>query len=104
MERAFGPEGERLYIISVVDAQSISRVTLSSTPIQASVTKTLVPPEEMNGSGMPLVGSSASTTLMLKKAWMRMAVVRPSRGVPRLRLSHSRPPRISGMRYRSEID
>ena len=34
----------------------------------ASVKKSEVPPEEMKGSGIPLVGSSESTTLMLKKA------------------------------------
>ena len=43
----------------------------------ASVKKSDVPPEEMSGSGMPLVGSSESTTLMLKKACSRMAVVMP---------------------------
>jgi len=37
-------------------------------PMLARVKNRLVPPEEMNGSGMPLVGSSERTTLMLKKA------------------------------------
>ncbi len=43
----------------------------------ARVKKRLVPPEEMKGNGIPLVGSSESTTLMLKKAWRRIAVVIP---------------------------
>ena len=43
----------------------------------ARVTKTEVPPEEISGSGIPLVGTSASTTLMLKKACSRIAVVMP---------------------------
>ena len=34
----------------------------------ARVINTLVPPDEMNGSGIPFVGSSASTTEMLKNA------------------------------------
>ena len=43
----------------------------------ASVQKSEVPPEEIKGSGMPLVGTRESTTLMLKKAWRRMLVVMP---------------------------
>lgn len=43
----------------------------------AKVKKRLVPPLEMKGSGIPLVGRRESTTLMLKKAWSRMAVVMP---------------------------
>ena len=35
------------------------------------------PPELTNGSGMPLVGSRPSTTLMLKNAWNATIVVRP---------------------------
>ena len=34
----------------------------------ARVKKRLVPPEEMKGSGIPLVGRRERTTLMLKKA------------------------------------
>ena len=41
---------------------------LSKMPIPANLKKRLVPPEEMNGSGIPLVGRSERTTLMLKKA------------------------------------
>ena len=43
----------------------------------ASVKNRDVPPEEMNGSVMPLVGTSASTTLMLKNAWIRIVAVMP---------------------------
>ena len=43
----------------------------------ANVKKSEVPPEEMKGSGIPLVGRSERTTLMLKKACSRMAVVMP---------------------------
>ena len=43
----------------------------------ASVTKTEVPPEEISGSGIPLAGTSESSTLMLKKAWRTMGEVRP---------------------------
>ncbi len=46
-------------------------------PIPARVKKRLVPPEEMKGRGIPLVGRRERTTLMLKKAWSRMAVVMP---------------------------
>ena len=35
------------------------------------------PPALTNGSGMPLVGSSPSTTLMLKNAWNAIIVVNP---------------------------
>jgi hypothetical protein len=55
----------------------MSRVMLRRTPMQARVTKSEVPPKEMKGSVMPLVGSRATTTLMLKNAWMRTALVRP---------------------------
>ena len=36
------------------------------------------PPKLTNGSGMPLVGSNPSTTLMLKNAWIATMAVRPS--------------------------
>ena len=41
---------------------------LSRTPMVQRVMKIEVPPEEINGSGMPLVGTRLRTTLMLKKA------------------------------------
>ena len=42
------------------------------------------PPELTNGSGMPFVGSSPSTTLMLKNAWNATIVVRPiARNAPK---------------------
>jgi hypothetical protein len=37
-------------------------------PMPERVKKRLVPPEEMKGRGIPLVGSNERTTLMLKKA------------------------------------
>ena len=43
----------------------------------ASVQNNEVPPDEMSGSGIPLVGTRESTTLMLKKACSRMLVVMP---------------------------
>ena len=49
----------------------------SKTPMLASVMNTAVPPDEMKGSGMPFVGTSANTTEMLKNAWIRIMVVRP---------------------------
>ena len=49
----------------------------NSTPIPARVKKSEVPPKEMNGSVIPLVGTSAMATLMLKKAWISTAEVSP---------------------------
>ena len=49
----------------------------NSTPIPARVKKSEVPPKEMNGSVIPLVGTSAMATLMLKKAWINTALVSP---------------------------
>ena len=49
----------------------------SSTPIEVRVTKSEVPPEEISGNGIPLVGTSDSTTLMLKNACKRIALVIP---------------------------
>ena len=57
--------------------QSISRVIFNSTPMQARVTKMLVPPEEIIGSGKPLVGNRARTTLILKNACTSTIVVNP---------------------------
>ena len=45
--------------------------------MDASVKNSEVPPEEISGSGMPFVGTSESTTLMLKNACSRMVVVMP---------------------------
>ena len=45
--------------------------------MEARVKKSEVPPEEINGSGMPLAGSSESTTLILKKACSRIVAVMP---------------------------
>ena len=49
-----------------------------STPTAKSVGTSDEPPYEMNGSGMPFVGSSASTTLMLKSACATMPVTMPT--------------------------
>jgi hypothetical protein len=46
-------------------------------PMLARVKKRLVPPEEMKGNGIPLVGRSERTTEMLKKACSKIAVVMP---------------------------
>ena len=43
----------------------------------ARVKNSDVPPEEMSGSGIPLVGTSDSTTLILKNACSRIATVMP---------------------------
>src|SRR5580658_5604610 len=56
---------------------SALRLMLSRMPMLARVQKSEVPPEEMSGRGMPLAGTSDSTTLMLKKACKRIAVERP---------------------------
>src|SRR4030095_1405202 len=50
---------------------------LSNTPTAASVGTKDDPPYEMNGSGMPLVGTSDRTTLILKRAWVTIAVTKP---------------------------
>src|ERR1700722_12970930 len=52
-------------LFPILSSQSMSRVMLSRTPMLAKVTKSEVPPKEMKGSVMPLVGSRATTTLML---------------------------------------
>ena len=36
------------------------------------------PPAETNGSGMPVTGSSPTTTAMLMKAWMQIQPVTPA--------------------------
>ena len=59
-------------------AQSPCCDTLSTRPTPKSVNTSDEPPALMNGSGMPLVGSSPSTTLMLMNAWSTMASVRPA--------------------------
>src|ERR1017187_4927218 len=50
---------------------------LRRTPMLAKVQNSEVPPEEIKGKGIPLVGTRESTTRMLKKAWSRMLVVMP---------------------------
>ncbi len=46
--------------------------------MDASVMNSDVPPEEINGSGIPFVGTSDSTTLMLKNAWIKIVAVIPT--------------------------
>ena len=43
----------------------------------AKVKNREVPPEEISGRGIPFVGTSESTTLMLKNACRRIVVVMP---------------------------
>jgi hypothetical protein len=57
---------------------SVCWLTFNNTPTLASITNKLDPPYEIKGSGMPLVGSKASTTLMLKKACTTIMVVTPT--------------------------
>src|SRR6187402_2023902 len=49
-----------------------------STPTQSRLTSSDDPPLLSSGSGMPLVGSSPSTTLMLTNAWATIIVVIPT--------------------------
>jgi len=58
---------ETVWMVQMRD-QSAFLVMLSRMPMLASVQKMDVPPKEMSGRGIPLVGTSESTTLMLKKA------------------------------------
>ena len=57
---------------------SAFRVMFSRMPMLASVTNTEVPPDDISGSGIHLVGTSDNTTLMLKKACSTMVVVMPN--------------------------
>jgi hypothetical protein len=51
--------------------------TLSSIAIPIMLMSSDDPPALTNGSGMPLVGSRPSTTLMLSEAWKTIIVVSP---------------------------
>src|SRR5688572_7510628 len=51
--------------------------TFSRMPTAASVGTIDDPPYEMNGSGIPFVGTNESTTLILKSAWATMLVTIP---------------------------
>jgi len=53
-------------------------------PTAAKLMTRLEPPALTNGSGMPFVGTSPSTTLMLKSAWTAIIVVSPiARNAPK---------------------
>jgi len=50
----------------------------SSTPAAAKLTRSDEPPALMNGSVMPVIGTSVTTTPMLMKAWMQSQAVMPA--------------------------
>jgi hypothetical protein len=50
----------------------------SSTPAAAKLTSSDEPPALMNGSVMPVTGSSATTTAMLMNAWKHSHAVIPA--------------------------
>ncbi len=55
----------------------VSRLIESRIPIAARLMVSADPPALMNGSGMPVTGRSAVTTIMLTKAWAMSHVVMP---------------------------
>ena len=80
---------------------SARRLMLSRMPMLASVQNSDVPPCEISGSGMPLLGTSDSTTLMLKKACSRIVVVMP-KATSRAKGSCSGRPRAARARRRRQ--
>ncbi len=58
-------------------------------PTAAKLITSDEPPALMNGSEMPVIGSRATTTPMLMKAWTHSQAVMPVA---------SRPPKVSGAR------
>jgi hypothetical protein len=68
---------------------TVSREIDSSTPAAAKLTSSDEPPALMNGSVMPVTGSSATTTAMLMNAWKHSQAVIPAA---------SRAPKVSGAR------
>ena len=60
-----------------------------STPAAAKLTSSEEPPALMNGSVMPVTGSSATTTAMFTNAWKHSQAVIPAA---------SRAPNVSGAR------
>lgn len=56
-------------------------------PTAARLMVSAEPPALMNGSGMPVTGRSAVTTIMLTRAWTASQVVMPQA---------SRPEKVSG--------
>ena len=55
----------------------VSRLIDSRMPTAARLMVSAEPPALMKGSGMPVTGISAVTTIMLTQAWTRSHVVMP---------------------------
>lgn len=63
----------------------VSREIDSSTPTAAKLMVSDDPPALMNGSVIPVTGTSATTTAMLMKAWMHShAVIPAARSAPKV--------------------
>ena len=60
----------------------VSRLIESRMPTAARLMVSAEPPALMNGSGMPVTGSSAVTTIMLMSAWTTSQVVMPHASSP----------------------
>ena len=60
----------------------VSRLIDSRMPTAARLMVSAEPPALMNGSGMPVTGMSAVTTIMLTKAWTTSQVVMPQATQP----------------------
>ena len=60
----------------------VSRLIDSRMPIAARLMVSADPPALMNGSGMPVTGISAVTTIMLMQAWTTSQVVMPQASSP----------------------
>ena len=56
----------------------VSREIDNRIPIAAKLMMSDEPPALMNGSVMPVIGSSVTTTPMLMKAWMHNQAVMPA--------------------------
>ena len=56
----------------------VSREIDSRTPTAAKLMMSDEPPALMNGSVMPVIGNSATTTPMLMNAWMHSQAVMPA--------------------------
>ena len=60
----------------------VSRLIDSRMPTAARLMVSADPPALMNGSGMPVTGRSAVTTIMLTQAWTTSQVVMPQATSP----------------------
>jgi phosphoribosyl-AMP cyclohydrolase len=56
----------------------VSREIESKIPIAAKLMMSDEPPALMNGSVMPVIGTSVTTTPILMNAWMHSQAVRPA--------------------------